>query len=177
MPRRFHGDGATLILAGRARGLPTSRYRLPVRLNKLIGRRHPLPCFRAAERHEAHTGLPRPFAHDDAGDTRRGRERQQARKEQHHQRAGEQADSEGDDKPPILPIALPRAGDVRRKIAAGALEVGRLPLELLRGGAYQCLAAALEQRRIVLRALPENGVVCGRGRNPPLSREHAFPNS
>src|SRR5690606_3248250 len=43
------------------------------------------------------------------------------------------------------------------KIPAGALEVGRLPLELLRGGAYQGLAAALEDRRIVLRALPENG--------------------
>ena len=46
---------------------------------------------------------------------------------------------------------------MRRKVPAGALEVGRLPLELLRGGAYQGLAAALEERRIVLRALPKNG--------------------
>ncbi len=42
------------------------------------------------------------------------------------------------------------------EVPAGALEVGRLPLELLRGGAYQGLAAALEERRIVCRTLPEN---------------------
>ena len=129
MPRRFHGDGATLIRAGRARGLPTSRYRLPVRFKELVGRGHALPCFRAAERHEAHTGLPRPFAHDDTGDTRRGRERQQARKKQHHERADDQAESERGDKPPILSLALPRTGDVRRKIPAGALEVGNRPVK------------------------------------------------
>lgn len=101
------------------------------------------------------TGLPRPFAHDDAGDTRRrGRERQQARKEQHHQRAGEQADRESGDKPQSCRLRS-RARRRAPKIAAGALEVGRLPLELLRGGAYQGLAAALG-RRIVRRALPEN---------------------
>ena len=43
------------------------------------------------------------------------------------------------------------------EVPAGALKVRRLPLELLRGGAYQGLAAALEGGRIVLRALPENG--------------------
>ena len=50
--RRFHGDGATLIRASRARRFPTGRYRLPVRRYELIGRRHPLPRIRAVERHE-----------------------------------------------------------------------------------------------------------------------------
>ena len=86
-----------------------------------------------------------------------GREGQETRQQQNQEYADEQPDKAGHPHAEILTFPVVGAFRVGGEVPAGALEVGRLPLELLRGGAYKGLAAALEDRRIVLRALLENG--------------------
>lgn len=80
-----------------------------------------------------------------------GREGQEARQQQNQEYADEQPDKAGHPHAEILIFPVVGAFRVGGEVPAGALEVGRLPFELLRGGAYQGLAAALERGRIVLR--------------------------
>ena len=86
-----------------------------------------------------------------------GREGQDARQQQHQERAGEKADAGGEPHAQILRAPVIGALGVGGEILRLALEVAAFPLELERGGPHQALAAALERAGVMLRTVAQDG--------------------